>query len=413
LMRSQLTVDSTGKTVLQTVDLREIGFAEFLLDSDQRWRPVEPVVNALYDAATGSWKGIDARMPLDNQLAGEVMEIPDKDGNLVSYARVEFFSGNAQGDRMMHVRYMPFISYEDADGRLMHQLAIGGRVFSFQWDRNSIAAGGSVTLRAATAEESKKLAKYQTLLQVERKVSGIDFSRMVRLRDQDMAFRREFEEVLAGTKTKLLDAIAVFETMRGLVRTICERFSNGDAAVVDLLISNIGARMRDMRDAFDYFIDQSGDAIGIFTNQAGQQFNRVEGAAIPNSMNVRIGFSQMKEAVVFFNRRYCGEGVSRAQRIENVLHEGTHALTGTSDSPTGPGGPSLYAGHRAGRHDLTRLMEAARAPGGDPAQHAATLQHIIMMLANFGSPETERLSHPFIYGKNFYFSGHPDFVLPA
>jgi hypothetical protein len=406
VMKSQLTVNGAGETVLQAVDLRDIGFEDYLLNSERRWTPVTPVISAQHDAATGSWKGIDARMPLDDQLAGEVMEIPDKDGTSVSYVRVEFFNGNAQDDRMMHIRYMPFISYEDVDGTVKHQLAIGGRIYSFQWDRNSITSGGSVTLRIATAEESKKLAKYQGLLAMKYEVPGIDFSNTVRLRDQPIAFRREFDGVMVGAEAKLLDAIAVFETMPGLVRTICERFSSGDAAAVDLLISNIGARMSDMRDAFPYFIDQSADAIGIFTNRAGRKFNGVEGAAIPNSMKDRIGFSKMKNAVVFFNSRYCGENVSLEQRIENILHEWTHACTGTSDSPTGPGGPSLYAEHHAGRYDLTRLMEAARAPGGDPAQHAATLQHIITMLANFRDPKKQRLSHPFIYGQNFYFSDH-------
>jgi hypothetical protein len=411
--RSQLTVNGAGEAVLQTINLQDIGFEEFRLNSEQRWIPVVPVISAQHDAATGSWKGMDATIPLGDQLSGEVMDIPDKDGKPVSYVRVEFFSGNAQDDRMMHIRYVPFISYRDVGGALIHHVVIAGRRFSFHWDRDSISSGGSVALHLTTVEEAKKLARYQALLRIQYKASGIDFSNMVRLRDEDIGFQREFEGVMAEAETTLFDAIAVFETMPGLVRTICERFSKGDDAALDLLIANIGTRMREMRDAFPDFINQSGDTIGIFTNQAGREFNQVEGAAIPYSMNVPIGFREMPEAMLFFNRRFCDKTVPRKKRIENILHEWSHARTGTLDSPTGPGGPSLYAGHHGGRYDLTRLMEAARAPGGDPAQHAAVVQHIIMMLANFRYPKTEHLSHPFIYGKNFYFSGYEDFILPA
>ncbi|MDB5990377.1 MAG: hypothetical protein JWQ10_1780 [Herbaspirillum sp.] len=414
LMKSQLVVNEEGETVLQIVNLRDVGFEEWLLNADQRWTPMAPAVSAQPDPATGAWKGIDAAVLLPDQLTGEVMVITDQYGKAASYLRVEFFSGNAQDDRMMHIRYLPFASYQDADGTLMHQVVIAGRRYSFRMNREpgAMASGGDVTLYPATAEEMRKLEKYQELLETPRYAPGIDLANAVRLRNQSGAFRREFETVMASAETKLIDAIAVFEDRSGLVSTICEKFTGGDKAAAALLSAKLGTLMRRMLASLPDFSDQSEHAIGFFTNPGGLEFNRVSGLAVRNSMAYPLDFRHMKEAVIFLNSRHFDPTIPLERRIANLLHEWTHALAGTWDSMTGEGGAPLYVPHHLGRYDLAPLIEAARLPGSVPAQHAPTVEHFIMMLANFRYASTRHLSES-IVRRTFYSTSYKEVILPA
>ncbi|HWZ46700.1 MAG TPA: hypothetical protein VNX00_00580, partial [Herbaspirillum sp.] len=358
------------------------------------WIPEVPVISSYYDPVTGHILAADSTMPFPEAFIGTVVRLMNADGT--------------------GVRYLPFASYQDADGTLMHQVVIGGRRYSFRMNREpgAMASGGDVTLYPATVEEMQKFEKYQELLEMRRNAPGIDLANAVKLRDQSGAFQREFETVMSSVKKKLIDAIAVFEDRPELVSTICKKFTGRDAAATTLLSEKLSTLMRRMLASFPDFSDQSGHAIGFFTNPGGLEFNRVSGLAVRNSMAYPLDFRYMKEAVIFLNTLYCGPAIPLERRIANLLHEWTHALVGTWDSMTGEGGAPLYVAHHLGRYDLAALIEAARLPGSDPGQHAVWVEHIIMILANFRYPSTRYLSEPFLFGSS-YATSYAEITLPG
>lgn len=124
---------------------------------------------------------------------------------------------------------------------------------------------------------------------------------------------------------------------------------------------------------------------------------------IRNSMQYPLDFTHIGGVLLAFNVAYFNAPATLLDNLAALLlHHYSHALIGTTDLTPAAPGRGLFAEARHSCYELQPLMDASREPGHAAAFHAASLEHITMLLAYWRDPATRASTATFLQGASSY-----------
>lgn len=392
------------------VDLHDIGFATHHRCSRAGGRPplYLPAPNAgLACSALLS----DARTPFPSRPRGCLMRLPNRTGD----ADMEFIriasSCRTETSVCDIIQWVPFSSYQEADGTLVGIARLGGCHYRFRvasWSPDYPQDANLVYLRRANAFEINKYRKYQSLwlyLRARRQGDPLFF---VNLNQASPILQRKFTATGNRARTILRDAVGMFCRFPKIATAICARFSPvpDDPATVLETVASVRQSLKTMATAFPLLIRQAGHLVGFFRGEPNMPQGALTAVTIRDSLQYPLDFEHIGGVPMAFNANYFESSETLLDNLAALLlREYSQALIGAADL-THPvhliPGRLLYAEARHSCYELQPLIDASREQGHGAALHAPLLEHIIMLLAYWARPETRTSSLDFLEGGSAY-----------
>ncbi|MDB5989010.1 MAG: hypothetical protein JWQ10_413, partial [Herbaspirillum sp.] len=263
----QLSVAEPGGTVLRQVNLLDIGYEVSRLNQQTyQWIPEAPLINSYYDPATGHLLAADSTVPFPEAFSGTVVRLRNAAGRGVSeYVKIETAYIDAPNDILLTTRYMPFFSYQDINGVVVGQFALGGLRHSFRADGGRMlgAAHQPVSIYRTTSDEINKLHKYQELLEFKYDIERINYRSILKFSQLRAPRRQQFEVVLDRAEMLLRDAVEVLNTQADIARKICARFAVDDGPAATEVMNAVKEKLEYMLQSFPFFRSQVSNVVGF------------------------------------------------------------------------------------------------------------------------------------------------------
>lgn len=390
-----------------SVNLLDIGFATHHRCSREGGRP--PLYLPAPDAGLACSTSLsDVSTPYPSRLRGCLMRLPNRAGDgYMEFVRIAS-ACRTQTSVCDIIQWVPFSSYQEADGTLVGIVRLGGchyrfRVASASPDYPQDA--NLVYLRRATGPDIKKYRKYQSLwlyLRAHRQHDPLFF---FKLNESSPILQRKFIAIGNRARTILRDAISIFSRFPKIAIEICARFSPlpNDPATVLETVAAIRQSLKAMATAFPLLIRQAGHVVGFYRGEQGMPQGALIGMTIQDALRYPLDFKHIGGALLAFDANYFDSPEMLQDNLAALLlHEYSHAVIGASDLTHTTPGRRLYAKAIHSCYELQPLIDASREQGYVVALHASSLEHIMMLLAYWARPETRTSSLDFLEGSSAY-----------
>jgi hypothetical protein len=313
---------------------------------------------------------------------------------------------DAPNDILLTTRYMPFFSYQDINGVVVGQFALGGLRHSFRADGGRMlgAAHQPVSIYRTTSDEINKLHKYQELLEFKYDIERINYRSILKFSQLRAPRRQQFEVVLDRAEMLLRDAVEVLNTQADIARKICARFAVDDGPAATEVMNAVKEKLEYMLQSFPFFRSQVSNVVGFFTNVRSSTGIRQDSFSIPDSMAYQMDFRHMDKTLINFRLTYFNDARQlKDNQAGLVLRAYSVASVGTMNMARGDViWSSTHAKDSHGKFTLKTLMETARTLGC-PASNSLIVEHIAMLLAYTRRPETSASIEAFLNGADYYY----------
>lgn len=397
--------DMTQPLALKAADAADLGYSSYVVTADCKVSQLMPHAQGafLHPLDAINFRGDGQALP--QTMRASIVPIPDAAGGFnTDYVAFDLLHIDATtGSAIVNTQYVPFGTYKESDGEIVGIAWCDAQTayrFSVNPRALPLTAGnrqGTITL--ASEEDIRKYGHFQRLL-VNVPLSPIAGSSKLRHEAQDVKIK--FNTVFMRSETLLNAAVTMMEHQQPVVMQLCARLLGTQPNNMKLLMlfNSLSQRLIQMQKFLPFLKAQSANAIG-FSNIAPDASGTLTlAAALENAMSEELDYSDLPNGVLLVFDRNTLMNVPIDDSAATLLHEASHAVFGTVDKMglTDTGG--IYAYRYQDRMILTEITRAAQLLDSRPEQHAATFEHMVMMMAYLANGVTSELVMPYLRDQN-------------
>jgi hypothetical protein len=379
---------------VQTINAVDRGFAT---EARTPWGEVFDIIPSserLFEHHPGGVNGPHSALHLPPTIDGCIQSLLSKDGGAaVDYAVVALsYLDETTGVTIQTKRYAPLATYRERDGTVVAITYFDpSTAYSVRIDPARIPLTEdnlAVTLKRADEQEMKKFWRFQSLLLIDQRKAFPLVADAVNLANAPRPVQERFKVVFEHAEKMLQDAIDAMEdeTLKPAVMQMAAKLFGMPPDTPDetlyALLNTIWEHLTKMRESLPYLKEQSPYVIGFFKGAQGQDAGAVRANAFNQLMDMEMSFVDSNKSIVTFDVDYLMDPLNPLiHHAATLLHETGHVFFGWLDKMNSNAAHPLYAPLDGETVDLSPLTEAATQPGADPANHAPTLEHFLVMAA--------------------------------
>lgn len=297
---------------------------------------------------------------------------------------------------------VPFASYPGFDGKHHGMTLIANTPYKFRLSGDWMVRpvhGQRIRLEKPASEDIAIFNHYQTVNSSE--LPDVFVAGSVRqLKVTDDAIRRRFDMVLRRAEELLAAADGALIACGSDANAVMARFTPSEWSAERVIKFRLAMKenLTKLRSALPmlkrhkYEIVGLGDAKVVELIRPGQDAARVfnNAAAYRGSMKLDMDFSHINKPLIMFDETHFAEAELDTLAAD-LIHELTHTRVLSRDRMSMTSKKDVYPSYEGRQIDIAPLLAAAARHDSDSANHAATIEQLVMALAYTQSEDTRGL----------------------
>ncbi|MDB5990365.1 MAG: hypothetical protein JWQ10_1768 [Herbaspirillum sp.] len=329
----------------------------------------------------------------------EAVDVPG--GNDGTYLAVTLELPSIPGDLNVYSNRftVPFASYPGFDGKHHGMTLIANTPYKFRLSGDWMVRpvhGQRIRLEKPAPEDIEMFNHYQTLNKFELpKIFVLGSVRQLKLTDD--AIRRRFDMVLRRAEELLAAADSALIAYGSDANAVMARFTPSTWSAERVIKFRLAMKenLTKLRSALPmlkrhkYEVIGLGNAKPVKLMKPGQEAVRMynDAVAYRGSMELDMDLSHINKPLIMFDEEHFLNAELEALAAD-LIHELTHARLSSRDKMSMTANEDVYPSHANQQIDIAPLLAAAARHNSDSANHAATIEQIVMALAYTQSEET-------------------------